>query len=105
MGTGSLLLPTPAQMGPPADLIPTGIVAATATTTVIETNNLESNSAGQQALNQALASVLVSNWAGQDNFDAYVWLQAYTLGMYDPNNADWVVLFVKDSSASPSPSN
>jgi len=100
-----LLLPVPGQMGPGADLIPTGIVAASASATVIETDGLEPSSAGQQALNQTLASVLVSNWASQDAFDAYVWLQAYTVGMYDPAAADWIVLLVKGEGAGPAPSN
>jgi len=105
MGTGSLLLPTPAQMGLASDLLLTGIIPGYVNTSVVETNGLEPTSGGQLALNQALASVLVAGWIGQDDVDAYVWLQAYTLGMYVPENADWIVLLVKDSSASSSPSN
>jgi hypothetical protein len=92
-------------MGPGTDLIYTGIVPASVSTTVIETDGYEPNSGGQQALNQTLASVFVSNWASQDAFDAYVWLQPYTVGMYNPDVADWIVLLVKGATSGPGPSN
>ena len=47
------------------------------------------------ALNQTLASAYVATWISGDPTDAYVWFHPYSVGVFDPTQANWVVLLVK----------
>ena len=95
MGVGSLAVPAPTSLGPMVDLIPTGFVPGQVQSQYFDLDGLAPVLEAEGVLNQTLASAYVATWINGEPTNAYVWLHPYSVGVFDPTQADWIVLLVK----------
>ena len=93
MGTGSLLYPLP--LAPAADLQAVVHPPTIAPTQIgFAMGGYEANSVGALALEAVREMDYVKNWVAWGTYDALVYLHPYSVGAYNPAEADLIVLLV-----------